>query len=434
MKVEFWSSSEYSGFMLGLLRELRASGVEAVQQSHIKEATYRKSNTRCARMLLRFRQYVVYPISLLGHLLWRRLTGRSADFVVISTNTFYAPLLATWVHPQVVHLVYDLFPEALIHSGKLRAHSPTVRLVRWITARTMQRAAINVFLGERLLQHAQAVHPYLRRPVVIPVGADQSLFPASPKEGLRSAGAHRTESERQDAAHVATSPLSQPGPKILYCGNFGNMHDSATLFDFWRQAAVASVDRAAHSVGGATTGAAAEVWPLSYGCTFQFCCSGAKRTALDVAHAALPSALQARIQLSGSLADAAWIEAMAVADVALVTMVAGSETVVLPSKAYSAMMAGQALLVVAPEASDLVDLVKRADCGWWVEPGDVAGFSKAVSAIEIEPEALLRKREAAFKYAHAQFGQERLAALWQAALLGDVAPAAGVPRGDGAQL
>ena len=29
-------------------------------------------------------------------------------------------------------------------------------------------------------------------------------------------------------------------PTILYCGNFGNMHDSATLFDYWRQ--VASMD------------------------------------------------------------------------------------------------------------------------------------------------------------------------------------------------
>ena len=386
--------------MLGLLRELRASGVEAVQQSHIKEATYRKSNTRCGRMLLRCRQYVVYPISLLGHLLWRRLTGRSADFVVISTNTFYAPLLATWVHPQVVHLVYDLFPEALIHSGKLRAHSPTVRLVRWITARTMQRAAINVFLGERLLQHAQTVHSYLRRPVVIPVGADQSLFSQLP---VAAGGAGGGESSG------SAKPV-----QILYCGNIGNLHDTDTVFAYLQAESAATM-------------------PASGAVHWAFRCSGPKYNLLERFCSKLPAAT-ANIEIGCGLKQDEWIEAMAAADVALVTMVAGSETVVLPSKASSAMMAGQALLVVAPEASDLVDLVKRADCGWWVEPGDVSGFSKAVAAIASDPEALLRKREAAFKYAHAQFGQERLAALWQAALLGDVAPAAGVPRGDGAQL
>jgi len=35
----------------------------------------------------------------------------------------------------------------------------------------------------------------------------------------------------------------------------------------------------------------------------------------------------------------------------------------MPSKTYSAMMAGQAVLAIAPEDSDLVDLVKVADCG-----------------------------------------------------------------------
>ena len=91
MKVDFWSSSEYGGFLLGLIRELRHAGVQTAQRFHIKAATYRKSQGRCARMWLRFRQYVVYPIDLAGHLVWGRLTGRGADVVVVCTNTFYAP-------------------------------------------------------------------------------------------------------------------------------------------------------------------------------------------------------------------------------------------------------------------------------------------------------------------------------------------------------
>jgi hypothetical protein len=57
----------------------------------------------------------------------------------------------------------------------------------------------------------------------------------------------------------------------------------------------------------------------------------------------------------------------------------------MPSKTYSAMMAGQAILAIAPEDSDLVDLIKAADCGWFVEPGDVAGLAAVIDAISSSP-------------------------------------------------
>ena len=69
------------------------------------------------------------------------------DICVVSTNTFFAPLVATYLHPRVIHLVYDLFPEALIHSGKWREGSLKVHLARAIVGRTMRRSAKNVFLG-----------------------------------------------------------------------------------------------------------------------------------------------------------------------------------------------------------------------------------------------------------------------------------------------
>jgi len=91
----------------------------------------------------------------------------------------------------------------------------------------------------------------------------------------------------------------------------------------------------------------------------------------------------------------------------------------MPSKTYSAMMAGQAVLAIAPEESDLVDLIKGAGCGWSVEPGDVDGLAAAVEAIESDPEGLLEKRERAYEYAHAHFGQNVLAKEWVEALGGE---------------
>jgi len=80
------------------------------------------------------------------------------------------------------------------------------------------------------------------------------------------------------------------------------------------------------------------------------------------------------------------------------------------------MMAGQAVLAIAPEESDLVDLIKAVGCGWWVEPGDVDGLAAAVEAIRSDSEGLFAKRENACAYAHRHFGQDVLAGAWLEAL------------------
>lgn len=411
--------------MAGLIRELRARGLEASQRYQISEASYRAAKSPGARLFLRFRQYAAYPVQLMAALGKRRLSSfrlfsgqllgkseqqetgklktrhlvRGQDVIVVSTNTFYAPLIATYLHPNVVHLVYDLFPEAMIHSGKWQEGSLKVKIVRWITRKTLQRASVNVFLGERLKQYVESIHGDCARSAVIAVGADQSLFPASPKQRLGWEGGKvgRWESELGDdsgPSHLPTFALSNSGLSVLYCGNFGNMHDSATLFDYWW--------RLADSPS----------FPPSHFPTFNFFCSGPKRAAMESMVQQLPESLRATITIGGGLSQEEWTEAMEAADVVLVTMTPGAETVVIPSKTYSAMMAGQAILAIAPENSDLVDLIQEADCGWWVEPGDVDGLAAAVQEICEHPEALLEKRERAYAYAHAHFGQDRLADKW----------------------
>ena len=62
-------------------------------------------------------------------------------------------------------------------------------------------------------------------------------------------------------------------------------------------------------------------------------------------------------------------------------------------------MAGQAILAIAPEDSDLVDLIKRYDCGWWVRPGDSEGFQHCLKEIQSKPSQLQQKRRQAFEVA-----------------------------------
>jgi glycosyltransferase involved in cell wall biosynthesis len=402
-KVNFWSSTEYSGFLAGLLRELEKKGFQARQRYQISEAAYRTAKSLPARLFLRFRQYVVYPLQLCLALILQRLKQArektdgsqqwsAADITVVTSNTFYAPLLATIFHSQVVHLVYDLFPEALIHSGKWREGSLKVRMVRWITRQTLRRSKINVFLGEQLKAYVIDTYGPLQNAVVIPVGADQTLFTREPQ-----------------ATHKV--------PTLLYCGNFGHMHDSGTLFSYWQQVLIDQqqepdkhTDLTSHNMNSAADPKLEATLPQHV--NWHFCCTGPKRSQLESAINKLPAAVRHHLTLESGLSKAAWVAAMESAEVALVTMTNGAETVVMPSKTYSAMMAGQAILAIAPERSDLVDLVKTADCGWWVEPDDVKGLSSIIGEIAQNSQDLLQKRLRAYHYAHRYLGQDALVSSW----------------------
>jgi len=368
MKTKFWTSTEYGGFMEALMRELGSLGIDAEQKFNLSEAAYRAAQSPLERFILRIRQYIIYPVQIVFNLSIDALRGRSGKPIVVATNTFFAPLLATFFNRRVIHLVYDLFPEAMIHSGKWTEGQIKVRFFRWIVRLALKRSAMNVFLGQRLKDYVESIHGNLTNSLIIPVGADSRAFEEFPE-------------------------IIDPKIKILYCGNFGNMHDSDTLFEYLKQDSPEGIE-------------------------FVFHCSGPKRKLLETFRdsqrltSSESSSYGDQLMVADGLAYQDWINAMQSAQVALVTMSEGSEEVVMPSKTYSAMMAGQAILAIAPEASDLVDLIKQTGCGWWAKPGDVEGLRDCVYEIIHDQEALISRRKNAFKAAHESYGQDQLAKQW----------------------
>ena len=363
MKVNFWTSTEYGGFMKALMLELRVNGMEASQRFNISEAIYRSARTTPQRLLLRFRQYILYPFQLGFHLFFDVFKGNAKCPVVVATNTFFAPLLATFFNGRVIHLVYDLFPEAMIHSGKWQEGQMKVRFFRWLVGLTLRRSATNIFLGERLKKYVESIHGNLPNSQIIAVGADEAPF--SKLELL------------EDAESIS----------VLYCGNFGNMHESKTLLDAWQSG-------------------------INESFQFIFHCSGPKRRELELFQKKHEAVLGDRLQINQGLSNEEWVKVMQSSQIALVTMSEGAQEVVMPSKTYSAMMAGQAILAVAPEDSDLVDLIKVSNCGWWVAPNDSKGFKECLLAIQSDRKLLLQKRQNAFRVAHEHYGQGSLAKQW----------------------
>jgi hypothetical protein len=382
--------------------------IDTVQRFLISEASYRGARSTPARLWLRLQQYAVYPLYLCGSLLF----GKKADVVVVCTNTFYAPWLASFFHKRVVHLVYDLFPEAMappidgaqgLREESCKARESLLhRMIRKIVASTLKRAEVNVFLGERLQAYVESVYGKVENGVVIPVGASafgaEAACPSCRSSTARgsqmSEDGRRTSEVGGEEVSDLRSPISDllSPVTILYCGNLGRMHDVKTLETFWGGWSADNPVPAENSedeIGLGSDSARAGVPALR----FLFHCNGPKKQELIDMVAALgldksptsdlrsPLAAGASfgqatsdlrppisISIQGSLGSEEWREVMLSSQVALVTMVPGAENVVMPSKTYSAMMAGQAILAIAPEASDLVDTIKAADCGWWVKP------------------------------------------------------------------
>ncbi len=70
---------------------------------------------------------------------------------------------------------------------------------------------------------------------------------------------------------------------------------------------------------------------------------------------------------------------LAAADIAVVSLEAGLDGVAIPSKAFSFLAAGAALLLISREGSELADIVREHGCGWLVEPGDIDRFADRVA-------------------------------------------------------
>jgi glycosyltransferase involved in cell wall biosynthesis len=117
-----------------------------------------------------------------------------------------------------------------------------------------------------------------------------------------------------------------------------------------------------------------------------------------------------------TLPDKEWVRQMQSAEVGIVTLVPGAETVAMPCKTYSAMLAGQAVLAICAPESDLANHVVQHDCGWVVAPGDCEGLLRVFGQISSQPGLLLRKRLNAHAAGHQHYSIEAVAAQWHSLL------------------
>jgi len=364
MKVEVFSSVQGTGFFQRWLDEINGLGWVTTQQFAVQDRDYRSRKRMIGRLWLRWRMYGLFA----WNCCWSVWNTRATPVLrIVTTNPFFAPTLVQWAAKgsgKSINLLYDLYPDALVHAGVLRENSWLVRRSAAITRAALRECDVTVFLGERLRRHAESRYGAARRAVVIPVGADGRPFQNRPPGPI---------GRSQEVC-------------LLYSGLMGRMHDVETICQALRDGVPAGLKIRFHASG------------VGYA---------------DLRGSDIPGG---RCEWGGPLQPLEWQQAMLQAHVSLVTIAPGAEDVVMPSKTYSALVAGQAILAICPQQSDLADLVRQHDCGWVVAPGDVAGLQAVLTSIAGNSAEVLRKRLNAYTAGHEKYDMTVIAKIWDGLL------------------
>ena len=248
--------------------------------------------------------------------------------------TFHNPPLVGLVGASIArrhrlrytYAFYDIHPDVLVATGWIRLPAPVVwlwrQMNRWIAA----RAQSIIVIGEGMKRTLVEKHGVPAEKVaVIPLWGRPELSPVPAKPEVRrelGVGDHEI--------------------LLLYSGNMGIMHPLDRILD----AAAALRDA-----------------PLR----FLFIGDGAKRESL---RARVEAERLERVSFLPFQDERRFIDIVAASDACFVALEQGLEGLAVPSRAFTILSAGRALItLMAPEA-DIAMLVRESRCGWNVTDAD----------------------------------------------------------------
>lgn len=310
----------------------------------------------------------------------RRRVDRLAapgDVVILKTDPpLLAAALTAPAHARGAHVVQwiqDIYPEIVpLHSGPWTA--PLVAPLRWARDRAWRRSACCVVVGEDLRATVRGRGVPDERVRVQPNWAPRELAAPARAEDIAA----------QRAAWGVADKFV-----VAYSGNLGRVHEFATLLD------------------------AADRCRTDPEIVFAFV-GGGPRIA-EVQRSAAERRL-GNVRFFAAVPRATLPAALAAGDVHAVTLRAGFERLVNPSKLAGVLAAGRPALFVGPPASALAGLLARERCGLTMPHGAGAELAAAIRSLRddaAQTAELRRNARAAFER-HFRF--ETQLAAWEALL------------------
>lgn len=297
---------------------------------------------------------------------WRSLRLAPPDLVLAMTTPPGLALIGLLLKRRFGSRLWiwemDLYPDVAAATGTVDAASPVYRAARRILTGIRREADGILALGECMRERLVASGVEPGRIVVAQNWADGVAIRPQPFPSL-------------------------PPLRILYSGNLGLAHDTETIFE----AMLRLRNRA--------------------GIEFRFAGDGARRAEFE---RRCRQAGLARTFFEPYCEAARLPERLAACHVGLVTLQSACAGTVVPSKVYSLLAAGRAVLFIGPRESTAARLIERHACGWVAPPGDVQAVVTLLEELVAEPrrivEAGARARGALEEHYDVRHGVGRIVA------------------------
>ena len=321
-------SIDYFLFLCKVLQDL---GYEVKPIYLISETTYRLSSKRLnlKNLYLRIQMYIFYPI----YILFLGLISCKSSIFIVSSNTFFAPFLMNIISKfkgnKIIHMLYDLYPDAIEVSGLINPNSFVSKTIGRITSYSLKNSSGTVFLGDYLRRHAETRWGKCKKSEVIDISTDLTLF------------------DDEVTPHSFNDKI-----KLHYGGQLGNLHDANSIVLLVKS--LYSSDIYNHF-------------------EFNFTISGSKSEYLKRALRNYP------IKISPTMKSQEWRSHIKNFDIGIVTLTPGGANVCLPSKTYAMMAGGLSILAITPEWSDLARLIINNQSGWVFDNSRNRDFPKSYS-------------------------------------------------------
>jgi hypothetical protein len=382
-------SSVGADYFFFLSKTIAMSGYDVKPFYLITEQDYRNAtkNKGLKKLFLRFQMYVSYPLILI----FKVLTCKKESIFVVTSSAFYAPFLVKiWAIPRktkVIHLLYDLYPDALEIAEVIPTDGIISKSIGIITKWNQYKCDATVYLGKFLQKHAERRWGYPVISKTIDISTDLSLY-------------------NPDFIVDSTNE------KIIihYGGQLGYLHDAISVIECTKFILKSDISQFFE---------------------FNFYVSGSQAKLLN------ESLEGYDVKIKSAIASDVWRNDISNFHIGLVSLSPGGGSVCLPSKTYAMMAGGLAIIGITPIWSDLSNLIKDIDAGWIINNSSIDDESKleesnylgnlikirnidciksdfyAVLSSVLENKSILKeKRINAFNGVRSKYGIENLSKKW----------------------
>jgi colanic acid biosynthesis glycosyl transferase WcaI len=259
-------------------------------------------------------------------------------------------LIAKGRRAPLLFNIQDVFPDAAIETGAIKNKS-VIAASRLLEKISYRAARVVTVLSDDLRENISAKLPaaHSEKVVVIPNFVDT--------EAIQPLG--RMTQYRHDLG-------IDDRPVVMYAGNVGFSQSLNLLIEAARE-----FPEAAFVVNG----------------------SGAARTSLELEAKELKNVIFGDYQPSERLA-----EVLATADIHVVLLKKGLGRVSVPSKTYSIMASGRAVVAAIDPGTEVVRLIEGAQCGVAVPPDDPTALIEAVRSLLDDPSQIRQMGERAREF------------------------------------